>query len=39
MKYEGMHRELYYIITRQSTKERVELFYNWYLKNKGEEEE
>lgn len=39
MKYEGMYRELYYIITRESKRERIDLFYNWHLKNKGDEQE
>ena len=45
MKYEGMYRELYYIITRKSIRERIDLFYKWYMsKNsnlniKGDEQE
>ncbi len=37
MKYEGMYRELYYIINLESRRERIDLFYEWYLKNKGDE--
>tara|TARA_R100001443_G_scaffold19578_1_gene31336 strand:+ start:791 stop:910 length:120 start_codon:yes stop_codon:yes gene_type:complete len=39
VKFEGMYRELYYIITRQSQTERVALFYEWFLKEKENEEE
>lgn len=30
MKYEGMYRELYHIITRESMRERIDLLYQWY---------
>lgn len=39
MKYEGMYRELYAIITLQTLSERVRAFYEWHLKHKGDEEE
>ena len=45
MKFEGMYRELYYIIPRESMRERIDLFYQWYmnknsnLNNKGDEQE
>jgi len=39
VKYEGMYRELHYIVTRPSYSERINLFYEWHLRHKGDEEE
>lgn len=39
MKYEGMYRELYAIVTLQTRSERVRAFYEWHMKHKGSEEE
>tara|TARA_R100000541_G_scaffold11869_2_gene20138 strand:- start:153 stop:272 length:120 start_codon:yes stop_codon:yes gene_type:complete len=39
MKFEGMYRELYYIISLPTRSERMTLFYEWFLKEKENEEE